>query len=155
MLLHICQEENWCSVLISLINVHVLTEVLSDPAVTSRLADVKATGEVRALDEFYQMLQNDPDRAFYGWGLLSVFLIVIYAVVWPIDCVSTMWRFWPGFIFSILFFFLFRRSVHILAQLLLLEYYVLKVFWQSWISVCTGEGGGGGDGVTFITFIQI
>ena len=44
----------------------MLSEVLSDPAVTARLADVKASGEVKSLDDFYQMLQNDPDRAFYG-----------------------------------------------------------------------------------------
>ncbi|ESP05086.1 hypothetical protein LOTGIDRAFT_208023 [Lottia gigantea] len=45
---------------------HSLKEVLADPTVTARLADTKAAGEVRALDDFYQMLQNDPDRAFYG-----------------------------------------------------------------------------------------
>ena len=43
-------------------------EVLNDPAVTARLADTKALGEVRALDDFYAMLQHDSDRAFYGWG---------------------------------------------------------------------------------------
>ncbi|KAJ1126107.1 hypothetical protein NDU88_004516 [Pleurodeles waltl] len=43
-----------------------LKEVLSDPAVTSRLADTKAAGEVKALEEFYKMLQHEPDRAFYG-----------------------------------------------------------------------------------------
>ncbi|XP_013398167.1 protein pelota homolog isoform X2 [Lingula anatina] len=45
---------------------HALKEVLSDPAVTCRLSDTKASGEVKALDDFYQMLQNDPNRAFYG-----------------------------------------------------------------------------------------
>ncbi|KAK7087533.1 protein pelota-like [Littorina saxatilis] len=45
---------------------HSLKEVLNDPAVTARLSDTKALGEVKALDDFYQMLQNDPDRAFYG-----------------------------------------------------------------------------------------
>ncbi|XP_078509009.1 protein pelota homolog [Lissotriton helveticus] len=43
-----------------------LKEVLSDPAVTSRLADTKAAGEVKALEDFYKMLQHEPDRAFYG-----------------------------------------------------------------------------------------
>ena len=71
-----------------------LKEVLSDPAVNIRLADTKvkpvhnctlcyapfpaiyhapsmprplqAAGEVRALEAFYTMLQNEPDRAFYG-----------------------------------------------------------------------------------------
>ncbi|XP_029462626.1 protein pelota homolog [Rhinatrema bivittatum] len=43
-----------------------LKEVLSDPTVTSRLADTKAAGEVKALEDFYKMLQQEPDRAFYG-----------------------------------------------------------------------------------------
>lgn len=69
-------------------------EILSDPAVTSRLSDTKvsasacvtltvescslgrfadaayslcqAAGEVKALEDFYKMLQHEPDRAFYG-----------------------------------------------------------------------------------------
>lgn len=45
---------------------HSLKEVLQDPAVTARLADTKASLEIKALDDFYQMLQNDPNRAFYG-----------------------------------------------------------------------------------------
>eukprot|EP00731_Ephydatia_muelleri_P023467 Em0015g1050a len=45
---------------------HALTEVLADPVVTVRLADTKAAEEVKALDSFYTMLQNEPDRAFYG-----------------------------------------------------------------------------------------
>jgi len=45
---------------------HSLQEVLSDPAISSRLSDTKATSEVRALESFYTMLQNEPDRAFYG-----------------------------------------------------------------------------------------
>lgn len=45
---------------------HALKEVLSDQDVTMRLADTKATAEVKILDDFYQMLQNDPNRAFYG-----------------------------------------------------------------------------------------
>ena len=69
-------EQTWCTWLISRRCFHVLSEVLSDPAVTARLADVKASGEVKSLDDFYQMLQNDPDRAFYGWDLL-IFLFVI------------------------------------------------------------------------------
>ncbi|XP_064425603.1 protein pelota homolog [Latimeria chalumnae] len=43
-----------------------LKEVLSDSTVTNRLADTKAAGEVKALDDFYKMLQHEPDRAFYG-----------------------------------------------------------------------------------------
>ncbi|ELU07778.1 hypothetical protein CAPTEDRAFT_18454 [Capitella teleta] len=45
---------------------HALKEVLQDPSVSARLADTKALGEARALDDFYSMLQNDPNRAFYG-----------------------------------------------------------------------------------------
>ncbi|XP_042202483.1 protein pelota homolog [Callorhinchus milii] len=45
---------------------YALKEVLLDPVVTGRLADTKAAGEVKALEEFYKMLQHEPDRAFYG-----------------------------------------------------------------------------------------
>ncbi|XP_076857069.1 protein pelota homolog isoform X2 [Brachyhypopomus gauderio] len=41
-------------------------EVLSDPAVTSRLSDTKAASEVKALEDFYKILQHEPDKAFYG-----------------------------------------------------------------------------------------
>ncbi|XP_042363279.1 protein pelota homolog [Plectropomus leopardus] len=43
-----------------------LKEILSDPTVTSRLSDTKAAGEVKALEDFYKMLQHESDRAFYG-----------------------------------------------------------------------------------------
>ena len=45
----------------------ISSEILLDPAVSSKLADTKASGEVKALDTFYAMLQTEPDRAFYGW----------------------------------------------------------------------------------------
>ncbi|XP_014674504.1 PREDICTED: protein pelota-like [Priapulus caudatus] len=45
---------------------HSLKEVLSDPTVTAKLADTKAAAEVKALEQFYTILQLDPDRAFYG-----------------------------------------------------------------------------------------
>ncbi|XP_012675966.1 protein pelota homolog [Clupea harengus] len=45
-----------------------LKEILSDPTLTSRLSDTKAAGEVKALEDFYKMLQHEPDRAFYGLG---------------------------------------------------------------------------------------
>lgn len=45
---------------------HSLKEVLADPAVTSKLTDTKASSEVRALNAFYSMLQQEPERAFYG-----------------------------------------------------------------------------------------
>lgn len=45
---------------------HALKEVLADEQVVKRLADTKAAGEVRALNDFYTMLNNEPNRAFYG-----------------------------------------------------------------------------------------
>ena len=45
---------------------HAVSEVLSDPNITSRLSDTKAAGEVKALTDFYTMLKNEPARAFYG-----------------------------------------------------------------------------------------
>ncbi|XP_045594434.1 protein pelota homolog [Procambarus clarkii] len=45
---------------------HSLREVLEDPAVTARLADTKAAGETKALQQFMTMLGTDPDRAYYG-----------------------------------------------------------------------------------------
>lgn len=45
---------------------HSLKEVLTDPAVVSRISDTKAAGEVKALEAFYTILQTDPARAFYG-----------------------------------------------------------------------------------------
>lgn len=41
-------------------------EVLTDPSVISRISDTKAAGEVKALENFYTMLQIDPAKAFYG-----------------------------------------------------------------------------------------
>ena len=48
-----------------------LKEVLSDPAVQSRLADTKAAREVQILARFYDMLNNEPDRAYYGYPHVS------------------------------------------------------------------------------------
>eukprot|EP00670_Eutreptiella_braarudii_P008918 CAMPEP_0174312610 /NCGR_PEP_ID=MMETSP0810-20121108/4398_1 /TAXON_ID=73025 ORGANISM="Eutreptiella gymnastica-like, Strain CCMP1594" /NCGR_SAMPLE_ID=MMETSP0810 /ASSEMBLY_ACC=CAM_ASM_000659 /LENGTH=381 /DNA_ID=CAMNT_0015421047 /DNA_START=41 /DNA_END=1186 /DNA_ORIENTATION=- len=45
---------------------HSLKEVMVDPAVASKLSDTKAAGEVKALDNFYDMMNEDPDRAVYG-----------------------------------------------------------------------------------------
>lgn len=42
------------------------SEVLADPTVSSKLADTKAAGEVRALENFYTMLQVEQNKAFYG-----------------------------------------------------------------------------------------
>ena len=40
--------------------------MLQDPAVLSKLSDTKATGEVKALEQFYATLQVEPAKAFYG-----------------------------------------------------------------------------------------
>ncbi|XP_018335802.1 protein pelota isoform X2 [Agrilus planipennis] len=45
---------------------HALKEVLQDPAVTSKMADTKAASEVKALEQFYNTLQTEPAKAFYG-----------------------------------------------------------------------------------------
>ncbi|KAJ1658222.1 Translation factor pelota [Dispira simplex] len=46
---------------------HALQEVLDDQAVQNKLADTKAARETRALDEFYKLLNDNPDRAYYGY----------------------------------------------------------------------------------------
>lgn len=45
---------------------HSLREVLTDPSVVAKMADTKASSEVRALESFYTMLQTEPAKAFYG-----------------------------------------------------------------------------------------
>jgi protein pelota len=43
-----------------------LSEVLQDPAVIAKMSDTKAAGEVKALENFYTVLQTEPAKAFYG-----------------------------------------------------------------------------------------
>ncbi|XP_021734427.1 protein PELOTA 1-like [Chenopodium quinoa] len=45
---------------------HSLREVLDAPNVMNMIKDTKAAQEVRALEDFFSMLSNDPDRACYG-----------------------------------------------------------------------------------------
>ncbi|KAL6844110.1 hypothetical protein ACP4OV_025783 [Aristida adscensionis] len=45
---------------------HSLKEVLDTPGVMSLIKDTKAAQEVRALQEFFNMLTNDSERACYG-----------------------------------------------------------------------------------------
>lgn len=45
---------------------HSLKEALQDPAVSARLQDTKFSSEVKSLEQFYTVLQTDPDRAVYG-----------------------------------------------------------------------------------------
>ncbi|CAD5213907.1 unnamed protein product [Bursaphelenchus okinawaensis] len=53
---------------------HALKEILADPNVASRLADTKAQEEVKALDTFLDLMNNDPDRAFYGYNHVRIAL---------------------------------------------------------------------------------
>lgn len=46
---------------------HALAEVMQDPAIQAKLADTKSARQVQVLDKFYEMMNNDPDRAFYGF----------------------------------------------------------------------------------------
>jgi len=44
-----------------------LKEVLSDNSIISQLSNTKAASEVKILNDFYDMLKKDPNRAFYGY----------------------------------------------------------------------------------------
>jgi len=48
-------------------HMHAIKEILEDPAVTVRLADTKAAGEVKVLQNFYDTMKVDESRAVYGW----------------------------------------------------------------------------------------
>jgi len=45
---------------------HALTEILQDPLVINRLSDTKAAGEMKLFDQFMQLLNDEPDKAYYG-----------------------------------------------------------------------------------------
>ena len=45
---------------------HALTEILQDPLVLNRLSDTKAAGEMKLLDQFMQLLNDEPEKAYYG-----------------------------------------------------------------------------------------
>merc|ERR1719350_104922 len=48
-------------------HMHAIKEILEDPQVTIRLADTKAAGEVKVLQNFYDTMKVDESRAVYGW----------------------------------------------------------------------------------------
>ena len=58
---NICCFSNYVS-----LNRHAIKEILSDPAVLSRIQNTHAIDETRDLDRFFEMLDAQPDRAFYG-----------------------------------------------------------------------------------------
>ena len=45
---------------------HALTEILQDPLIANRLSDTKAAGEIKLLDQFMQLLNDEPEKAYYG-----------------------------------------------------------------------------------------
>lgn len=47
-------------------HVHALNEVLKSPAVTAKLADTKFAKETKAVEKFFEMMNTDEDRAWYG-----------------------------------------------------------------------------------------
>ncbi|GBC05123.1 hypothetical protein RclHR1_06050001 [Rhizophagus clarus] len=47
---------------------HALQEVLQDPSIQKQLSDTKYSQEVLTLDRFFKMLNDEPDRAYYGWN---------------------------------------------------------------------------------------
>mmetsp|Transcript_16210 Transcript_16210/g.23836 ORF Transcript_16210/g.23836 Transcript_16210/m.23836 type:complete len:411 (-) Transcript_16210:957-2189(-) len=47
---------------------HALEEVLSDPAIMSKIEDTKVAREVSVLQQFMRMMDTDPDRAYYGYN---------------------------------------------------------------------------------------
>ncbi|KAL7749338.1 Translation factor pelota [Sorochytrium milnesiophthora] len=51
---------------------HALTDLLQDPSVLNQLSDTKFAQEARTMDRFYKMLNDDPDRAYYGLAHVQV-----------------------------------------------------------------------------------
>lgn len=45
---------------------HALLEILKDPQVLEQLSSTKFAKETKALQKFFLMMENDPDRAYYG-----------------------------------------------------------------------------------------
>lgn len=50
---------------------HSLTEVLQDPLVINRLSDTKAAEEMKLLDQFMQLLNDEPEKAYYGLDVVE------------------------------------------------------------------------------------
>lgn len=47
---------------------HSLKEVFADGNLLSKIENTKAFGEIKALENFHEMLNTDPDRAYYGFN---------------------------------------------------------------------------------------
>ena len=46
---------------------HALEEVFLDPTVMAQMTETKVAREVEALSKFMKLMENDPDRAYYGY----------------------------------------------------------------------------------------
>ncbi|GKY99981.1 hypothetical protein MPSEU_000951600 [Mayamaea pseudoterrestris] len=50
---------------------HALEEVFADPGVMAQMSDTKFAQEVEVLQRFMKMMNDDPDRAYYGFDHVS------------------------------------------------------------------------------------
>jgi protein pelota len=46
---------------------HALEEVFSDPAIMAQMTETKVAREVEILNKFMRMMENNPDKAYYGY----------------------------------------------------------------------------------------
>lgn len=46
---------------------HALEEVFSDPAIMAQMTETKVAREVEVLNKFMRMMENNPDKAYYGY----------------------------------------------------------------------------------------
>lgn len=59
-------KPKWMTVHCSSGHIHALNEVLKSPEVMSQLAETRYARESKAMDTFFEMMNNDEDRAWYG-----------------------------------------------------------------------------------------
>ena len=50
---------------------HALEEIFADPGVMAQMSDTKFAKEVEVLQRFMKMMNDDPDRAYYGFDHVS------------------------------------------------------------------------------------
>lgn len=84
------------------------------PHIIFFLCAFKASGEVKALDAFFKMMQDEPARAFYG-----------YANVKSILCIICFW---------------FTHCMQMIF--IILQHYVtvaMLVYWNIWLVLCIGK----------------
>ena len=64
-------KSKFLSIHVSASHKRALQEALVDPALVSALVDTKAVSEVAALEQFFEALHSDPDRAAYGFQVCA------------------------------------------------------------------------------------